>query len=256
MSKLHAPPETIWLQYHGNGVDPGTGPVDAALVSWSVNQEFAHDVAYVRQRPEDSTTLRDLWETLSRWGILYNSIPLLEGQEWKDLFDDTLRWTCFLLRKKPNPDHATGKNRRQAALWNAINRYTQACGGDVTNARISDARMNAVVEVEQLFHFDNAMFAQDLLNRCTRTPAAIREDITAHCAEHNKEVAFLPEEYDSAMLGVLEKDDGQFVVSYSKEAVLRLIERQDGCDRQTALEHFEFNIAGSHMGKGTPVFIE
>lgn len=37
-------------------------------------------------------------------------------------------------------------------LWNAINKYTESCGGDTSNRTISDNRMNAVVDIERIVH--------------------------------------------------------------------------------------------------------
>ena len=35
------------------------------------------------------------------------------------------------------------------ALWDAVNKYAEACGGDTGRKTIGDARMNAVVEVDR-----------------------------------------------------------------------------------------------------------
>ena len=42
----------------------------------------------------------------------------------------------------------TPKNDR--ALWDAINEYVQACGGDTSNATVSNKRMGAVVKVNRV----------------------------------------------------------------------------------------------------------
>lgn len=36
----------------------------------------------------------------------------------------------------------------QRALWNVVNQYAEACGGDTGGGSVSVRRMNAVVEVE------------------------------------------------------------------------------------------------------------
>jgi DnaJ-class molecular chaperone len=38
----------------------------------------------------------------------------------------------------------------QICIWEAINEYTQACGGDTSENSISDKRMNAVAKVEKI----------------------------------------------------------------------------------------------------------
>jgi hypothetical protein len=37
----------------------------------------------------------------------------------------------------------------QVKLWEAVNKYTESCGGDTSNNSISDKRMNAVVDIER-----------------------------------------------------------------------------------------------------------
>lgn len=37
----------------------------------------------------------------------------------------------------------------RVCIWEAINEYTAACGGDTSDATVSDRRMNAVVAVER-----------------------------------------------------------------------------------------------------------
>ncbi len=52
----------------------------------------------------------------------------------------------------------------QEAIWNAINEYAAACGGDTSDKTISDRRMDAVVAVEKaiLSRSDDMLFPPTL----------------------------------------------------------------------------------------------
>lgn len=45
--KLDAPPDVIWLQFHGDGDHESDAPVDSQDVTWSAEKVFEHDVNYV-----------------------------------------------------------------------------------------------------------------------------------------------------------------------------------------------------------------
>ena len=65
--------------------------------------------------------------------------------------------------------------------------------------------------------------------------------------------------YDEAILGFtfVEMEDGEsgMVMVYSVEKILDILKVRDGMDHEGALEFFEFNIEGAHMGPETPVLI-
>ena len=44
---MNKPPETIWLQWNGDG-DPDGSPVSVGDVTWSAEQVFEHDEQYLR----------------------------------------------------------------------------------------------------------------------------------------------------------------------------------------------------------------
>jgi anti-sigma factor RsiW len=50
---------------------------------------------------------------------------------------------------------------RRVALWDAINEYAAACGGDPGNATISGRRMDAVVAVERVMRSYTHATGQD-----------------------------------------------------------------------------------------------
>ena len=44
--------------------------------------------------------------------------------------------------------------QRRVRIWDAINAYADACGGDTSAATVSDARMSAVVSIEGVLESD------------------------------------------------------------------------------------------------------
>jgi hypothetical protein len=64
---------------------------------------------------------------------------------------------------------------------------------------------------------------------------------------------YLIDGYDHAILGLIEID-GKYAVAYSTRMIIMSL--MDDMDRHDAFEFFDFNIKGTNMGDGTPVFIE
>ena len=58
--------------------------------------------------------------------------------------------------------------------------------------------------------------------------------------------------HDDAILGISERA-GVFLVVYDVNRILRQLRVRDGIPRGEAQEFFDFNIAGSWVGKQTPV---
>jgi hypothetical protein len=65
-----------------------------------------------------------------------------------------------------------------------------------------------------------------------------------------------PEMFDDAILGVAERCGQPTIVAYSRNRCIEILESEYEMDRDEANEYFEFNIAGSWVGEGTPVFID
>jgi hypothetical protein len=42
---------------------------------------------------------------------------------------------------------------------------------------------------------------------------------------------------------------------YDIDQVLDILQREDGMTREDAMEHFDYNIAGSYVGPKTPIFV-
>lgn len=81
----------------------------------------------------------------------------------------------------------------------------------------------------------------------------IREQIAE--IYNDEELLYLPEEYDRALLGVVNMFD-RSVVAYGLEKVIEVLQDYHGMDRDGAEEFFSYNILGSYVGKKTPVFVE
>ena len=61
--------------------------------------------------------------------------------------------------------------------------------------------------------------------------------------------------HDHAILGLVELQNGVFVVAYSTKEILEGLVR-DGMSYDEAQEYFDFNIKGAYVGPSTPVYIE
>jgi len=64
--------------------------------------------------------------------------------------------------------------------------------------------------------------------------------------------------YDDAILGVVwgQWNDERDRLAYDTEEILNILQKRDGMTHEEASEFFEFNIAGSYVGKQTPLFID
>tara|TARA_R100000426_G_scaffold37102_1_gene29396 strand:- start:1308 stop:1580 length:273 start_codon:yes stop_codon:yes gene_type:complete len=63
----------------------------------------------------------------------------------------------------------------------------------------------------------------------------------------------LPEEFDRAVVGVSQRIGMEDCIVYDVNEVL-LILMQD-MSEEDALEHFNYNMAGSYVGETTPIFL-
>lgn len=61
--------------------------------------------------------------------------------------------------------------------------------------------------------------------------------------------------FDPCVVGVAYRCGMEPVVVYDREAVIGAL-MQDGLDRESAEEFFEFNTAGAYVGPRTPMFLE
>jgi hypothetical protein len=60
--------------------------------------------------------------------------------------------------------------------------------------------------------------------------------------------------YDHCIVGIVERFGAENVICYDADKVLKEL-RSQGMSHEEAEEYFYFNIYGSYVGPGTPVFI-
>lgn len=68
------------------------------------------------------------------------------------------------------------------------------------------------------------------------------------------ELLFLSEdEFDEAIIGVVERAGGSPVIAYDTQKILDILEQS--MPMEDAQEYFDYNILGAYMGDKTPVYI-
>ena len=82
-------------------------------------------------------------------------------------------------------------------------------------------------------------------------------------ADYNEE-ALLADGFDNAIIGMCEQFGQAPVVAYDRDMCIEIlivefaqdIDNEDDEDLSTtAIEYFDFNVAGSYVGENTPVFL-
>jgi hypothetical protein len=73
-------------------------------------------------------------------------------------------------------------------------------------------------------------------------------------ADINEDLILLPENFDKALIGFIERAGMETIALYDKDIVLSIFVDDDGMNMLEAEEWFEFNVLGSYMGVGTPAF--
>ncbi len=61
--------------------------------------------------------------------------------------------------------------------------------------------------------------------------------------------------FDDCIVGLIERFGMEPVFCYDKQKVVAKIIEDEGITFEEAVEHFEYNIIGSWIGKGTPCFL-
>jgi len=62
------------------------------------------------------------------------------------------------------------------------------------------------------------------------------------------------EEYDSCIAGIGWRTASDPVLVYDRAKILEFLQTE--MTEEEAIEHYEFNIVGSWVGDGTPIFVE
>jgi hypothetical protein len=60
--------------------------------------------------------------------------------------------------------------------------------------------------------------------------------------------------FDKAIIGTAHRCGHDDILAYDRELIIHLL-MEDGMTEEDAIEHFEYNIIGSWVGEGTPIFI-
>jgi len=76
--------------------------------------------------------------------------------------------------------------------------------------------------------------------------------------EHYSEVELLKADgFDEAVLGVVfDNMNAVARLAYSRCKCLEILMKRDGMSEDEAVEFFEFNVEGAHMGEKTPVWVD
>ena len=81
-----------------------------------------------------------------------------------------------------------------------------------------------------------------------------RKEMIEELAEENPD-ALTADGFDDAFIGICRRFSLPVLAAYSYEKCIEII-MKGGADYEEAVEHFEFNVIGSWVGEGTPVFIK
>jgi len=68
--------------------------------------------------------------------------------------------------------------------------------------------------------------------------------------------ALICDGFDDAIIGLASRINLGPVVAYSVEKIIEIMMDRDGMSYEEAYEFYSYNIVGSWVGEGTPVFIE
>jgi len=81
----------------------------------------------------------------------------------------------------------------------------------------------------------------------------IRDQILEDFGDGTEKILFA-DGFDDAILGVGNTFGGDLCAIYDIDAIIEILMKQ-GMDYAEALEHYDFNIAGSYVGEQTPIFM-
>jgi len=83
---------------------------------------------------------------------------------------------------------------------------------------------------------------------------AERTEMLEALGEENPD-ALLADGFEEAFIGICRRFSLPPLAAYSVEKCLEII-MKNGASHEEAVEHFDFNVIGSWVGEGTPVFIQ
>ena len=82
---------------------------------------------------------------------------------------------------------------------------------------------------------------------------SIREEILDQFGD-DAETMLFADGFDDAIIGVGNSFGEKLCAIYDADKVIDIL-MKEGMDYAEAMEHFDFNIAGSYVGEQTPIFI-
>jgi hypothetical protein len=72
--------------------------------------------------------------------------------------------------------------------------------------------------------------------------------------KNSKDQTMFANEFDEAIIG-LDTSAEIFRVVYDIDKIIEILMERDEMTEEDAQEHFSYNIQGSYVGKGTPIYV-
>jgi hypothetical protein len=90
-----------------------------------------------------------------------------------------------------------------------------------------------------------------------RTPKkSNRRDLIEEQLKEENPKAMFADGFDDAIIGVSRRFGNDPLVAYSREKCINVLMKRDKMSEEDANEFFDFNVIGSYVGVGTPVFVD
>jgi hypothetical protein len=83
----------------------------------------------------------------------------------------------------------------------------------------------------------------------------LRELIEERLVEENPKAKFA-DGFDEALVGIARRFGADPLPVYSREKCINVLMKRDKMNEEDANEFFEFNVIGSWVGEGTPIFMD
>jgi hypothetical protein len=83
-----------------------------------------------------------------------------------------------------------------------------------------------------------------------------RRAVVEGILEEENPKALFADGFDDAILGVARRFGADPLVAYSREKCISVLMKRDKMSEEDANEFFDFNVIGSWVGEGTPLFID
>jgi hypothetical protein len=83
-----------------------------------------------------------------------------------------------------------------------------------------------------------------------------RRDLIEEQLKEENPKAMFASGFDDALIGIYRRYGGDPLAAYSREKCINVLMQRDKMTEEDANEFFDFNVIGSYVGVGTPVFID